>query len=829
MQPTAKTVPWVATNPLLPHTIFSGESTTLKGTTDVQGANFEYTWDFGDGSPVFSATVTNQYALEAVHTYTGAVGTIFVATLTVRDTDTGESNTKNYFVEVRTKELSAEVNRAIDEGLWYLHKTQRRDGLFAGSGDWNAGFAGGSFAAYWANNVTAFEVNGHLETGAASNPYTETVSRGLKAIFSILQTRTITLQNNAVGMGLDPDVNGNGYGVYVNQVDPYYQSGTVVDAIVATGTPNAVTTTGKAPAAPDPGILGRTYADIVQDIVDHLSWGQSDNVNGGGWQYVDHQGPDNSSNQWVAISFIAAERNFGATVPDWVAENNEIWLGNSQQTEADAQPGVFGYTSKNPIWGPTGTTPSGMVQLAWQGIGRGDIRWDRSEDFMRELFPDPLPATDGTNEVLDNYYGLLSFTKALHLHDSNGDKVAEPITLLGGDLDWYEAQVSQGDVADGVARTLVGDQVTPGTAAGGYWTQHHAQGSQKWPLETASAIIMLNRTVFEAGVPVAVAQANPNPAVAGAIIQLNGSNSFHQSLGLNIDSWEWDLDNDGTFDVSGVLATVSFPATGMYPVRLRVTDDAVPEQSAVTTITIDVALPPLAPTADAGGPYNFCPQTTPWFLDATGSSNPDEGLSEIGQPGDTIQSYEWELNGNNMFDDAVGAEPDVTAFFQALGEGDYVIQVRVTDTTATSFPSSGQPDLSDTDFATVHVLAADDEICACSEEMDLQARPKSVKVQLTWVDIGAAGYNVYRSTITGGPYVKIGETNSTYATFLDGGPLTLGTPYYYVVRAKGLDELEFCQSLEASATPAGRLTPEPQAGRGQRPVGDDPPGRRSAE
>ncbi|MCK7498449.1 MAG: PKD domain-containing protein [Comamonadaceae bacterium] len=59
---------------------------------------------------------------------------------------------------------------------------------------------------------------------------------------------------------------------------------------------------------------------------------------------------------------------------------------------------------------------------------------------------------------------------------------------------------------------------------------------------------MLNRTVFESGVPVAVAKATPNPAVAGQIVQLDGSTSFHQDGGKLIDSWEWDLDNDGAFD-----------------------------------------------------------------------------------------------------------------------------------------------------------------------------------------------------------------------------------------------------------------------------------------
>ena len=79
--PVVKTVPWVATNPLIPHDTWSGKQITLKGTADVQGAAIQYTWDFGDGSPVATGTVTNMYAVEALHAYTGAPGTIFTARL----------------------------------------------------------------------------------------------------------------------------------------------------------------------------------------------------------------------------------------------------------------------------------------------------------------------------------------------------------------------------------------------------------------------------------------------------------------------------------------------------------------------------------------------------------------------------------------------------------------------------------------------------------------------------------------------------------------------------------------------------------------------------
>ncbi len=73
-------------------------------------------------------------------------------------------------------------------------------------------------------------------------------------------------------------------------------------------------------------------------------------------------------------------------------------------------------------------------------------------------------------------------------------------------------------------------------------------------------------------------------------------------------------------------------------------------------------------------------------------------------------------------------------------------------------------------------------------------------VGLTWQALnGASSYNVYRSVVQGGGYVKIG--NSTTPAFTD-SQVNNGTTYYYVVRA--LDSLgnEGTMSNEANATPA---------------------------
>lgn len=795
--PVVKTVPWAANNPLVPHDTYPGRVAILKGTVNslTAGHSYNYWWDFGDGSPLTAPVpVTNPYALEATHVYTGATGTVWTARLTVQDTGTGESHSKEYYVAMREKILPVEVNIAIDNGLWYLHKNQYRYNTASGpQGDWTNGGSSPVNLGYQATtalNLNAFEVNGHLETGSADNPYTETVQRAMRAAMGMLDCVDIpSSQTNPSGT-FSPDANGNGKGCRTTQGNEFYQTGPFIDALVASGTPMAVASTGPA------SILGRPYREIVQDMVDYYAYCQYDGgAQAGGWRYGCNQWPDNSAAQWGAIGLIPAEREWGIVVhPAVRAADRDYWLVYSQ----DPSSGAFGYDQPYYYpWGPYGVTPSGMVQLAWVGIGRGNPRWDKAETFMRDNFAN----TGGPGgAVKDYYYGLFAFVKAMLLHsttDGSGNIVPSELTTLQSNtpgvspMDWYGAEVSKGDPTDGVARKLVNDQ-----AAEGYWFGHNQDGNQFY-LETAMAIMMLNRTIFTAGAPVAVISANPNPAVIGAIITLDGGGSFHQDAARHIVAWHWDLDNDGAFDdASGPVATTTFSALGSYPVHLRVTDDSVPPKTATTTVTILVNQPPVAPTADAGGPYSFCPDSTPWFLDGRASTNPDQGQSDVGKPGDTIQSYLWTLGADTI---GTAAVQDATSYFQGKGVGSYLVTLKVTDTTATSFPSAGTGDLSDTDTAEVFVRSSTDPACALCPR-NLKAYPKITKVELSWtVRPGALKYNVYRSTVAGGPYSKIGE--SSVGLYVDTKSLVNDPPttYYYVIREVAASGAELCQSNQATA------------------------------
>ena len=65
--PVVKTVRWDPNNPVTPHDTYSGKQITLKGTCNTNGVNIQYIWNFGDGSPPVTGTVTDQYDIQATH------------------------------------------------------------------------------------------------------------------------------------------------------------------------------------------------------------------------------------------------------------------------------------------------------------------------------------------------------------------------------------------------------------------------------------------------------------------------------------------------------------------------------------------------------------------------------------------------------------------------------------------------------------------------------------------------------------------------------------------------------------------------------------------
>ena len=224
--------------------------------------------------------------------------------------------------------------------------------------------------------------------------------------------------------------------------------------------------------------------------------------------------------------------------------------------------------------------------------------------------------------------------------------------------------------------------------------------------------------------------------------------------------------------------------------------------------------PPAPPVANPGGPYSFCTESKPWLLDGSHSTDPELGKSDPGKTPDSIIQYAWDLNGSGTFTDATGPQPDVTAFYTHLGPGTYTAQLRVTASTAASFPSSGLANLTGTASTQVVVNSA----CACITGLTA-AVTTSGDIRLTWPKAATDHYNIYRSTTSGSGYALAGKRPGWSTDFVDESAAP-GHTYFYVVREAGVTGAETCQSNEASATLApdttaptttGRVVPEPNS------------------
>ena len=226
----------------------------------------------------------------------------------------------------------AEKRAAIDSGLSYLAGTQ------LGNGSWN--ISGGTPDDTAATGAALLAFLEEKDNWAAD--YSAVVSSGLNYVFNQAQPFGIGLQPHG-----DPDSNGNGIGVKFvlgdNNSRATYTTGLVAPALAKTGTPNAIVTVGSQ--------TGRTYSDVLTDVVDYFAYGQNDGGSGrGGWRYYANSGSsDNSTAQWPAVASLYAEGTMGIHSPDFVKDELAVWIEYIQNTSGGALNGGSGYEAPGNI------------------------------------------------------------------------------------------------------------------------------------------------------------------------------------------------------------------------------------------------------------------------------------------------------------------------------------------------------------------------------------------------------------------------------------------------------------------------------------------------
>lgn len=125
----------------------------------------------------------------------------------------------------------------------------------------------------------------------------------------------------------------------------------------------------------------------------------------------------------------------------------------------------------------------------------------------------------------------------------------------------------------------------------------------------------------------------------------------------SIVSWQWELSGDSLFDdASGSSISNTYPGTGTYTAGLRVATDSGCTSFVYQSVTVN-------PNPTVGFTFdNVCIGDITEF---TGSANVTTGF---------ISAYDWELNGNSMYDDASGQ--NITNQF--ISTGNYQVGLRVT-------------------------------------------------------------------------------------------------------------------------------------------------------
>jgi hypothetical protein len=125
-------------------------------------------------------------------------------------------------------------------------------------------------------------------------------------------------------------------------------------------------------------------------------------------------------------------------------------------------------------------------------------------------------------------------------------------------------------------------------------------------------------------------------------------------------AYEWDFDNNGTYEQVGLVVQRTFATPGDKPVRLRVTDGG--GRRDTVDAVVHVNRPPVAS-------FLFSP-SAPHVGDRV------EFTSVSDDPDDPIGLVEWDLDGDGQYDDARGN----TAARSYATAGNHTVRLRVRDT-----------------------------------------------------------------------------------------------------------------------------------------------------
>lgn len=307
------------------HTVFNGVATRLKVVALGGSGSYTVTWDPGDGSGPQSPigpTPDGFNGLTMMWTYNGQpVGAQLMATATVSD---GLSTlVAHYYIKIGDPgQLTDRVNRATDEGLWWLHTNLSRKSVGAHGPtlacDEAYIYDGGGGAAYNAMFAIDLEQTNRSITGGfrySNDPNKDALCYDLNQLVNWLTDSDNLVQINIAGSTKTFD-----HQVGAMAVDTHGPSGPNGKALI-TSSGNMYHNGPHAQAICQAGytdapVMNRTdyasYYDLVGDIVDGFQVSQANTGWAeGGWRYtvgdVNYEDSDGSTAAWAGIALTAAE------------------------------------------------------------------------------------------------------------------------------------------------------------------------------------------------------------------------------------------------------------------------------------------------------------------------------------------------------------------------------------------------------------------------------------------------------------------------------------------------------------------------------------------
>ncbi|MCB9526999.1 MAG: Ig-like domain-containing protein [Myxococcales bacterium] len=693
------TVPWVATNPAVPHDGVAGQPHFLQAVADgcVEG-QLQFRWDLdGDGTyDTDFAAAPNRWNLGAQHTYEAAETRLFYPRVEGR---CGEATASAEFpIRVNVDPpLGIRVNRAISNGLWAGHIQLLRDPALR-----RARFGGQ--AHNWADTAMLAQAmmnRGHRAgVDGATDPYLEDVQWMLHHVAS-----NLTVQPDpAPQAGEDPDFNDNGVLLRVEGEENYVGGG-CLEALASYGDMDYVPPPEAGLPAP---LRGISLGELVQDAAEYFAWSQSEipfnDAIAGGWDYSVNAGQiDTSQVGWAAVGLFAARINGGAQIADWVTDRlyQGVLFNDASRGGDPNLRGGYGYRTFNECGANYARSGAMLNALGFATArDRDDPQVQATVDYLGRNWGPALPdCWGGTN--ISNYYAMYQIAKGMR-------SFVPAFDVIGDGVDWYREY----------AQFLVDTQ-----PADGRWNNDTVwMGGRE--ITHALGLLVLIPTLFEAP-PTAVAQGTPLDIGPGDTVTFTHGNSYVLDPTAPIVTYRWDFasypdgldaDGDGRFDGPDDIAPEDLDGDGrvsgdeirweietddpdLHPewtfdpalafgdelvvtVRLQVEDTLGRTDDDAESVVIRIAYvnhPPVAAAhPERGGEYRVSPGGVV-RLDGRGSFDPDSDDDPApGFPRDSLTSIAWDLDGDGTFE-TDGALVDYAAPQGALEGQTRVARLRVCD------------------------------------------------------------------------------------------------------------------------------------------------------